>query len=151
MFTDQLCAVSWRGRPKSFVSLMTLYESNYIRLGWLVGDPRRLAGRAVSEVGGDCPLELSVLERAPYTTTVSLSYLFDESGATVRDPGLELRLYHDARLAETTSIGMPRAGLQRVQTRMPRSTDERWSGNMLLNKWLEYCAERGHRFAPAAG
>ena len=102
-------------------------------------------------MGGDCPLELSVLERAPYTTTVSLSYLFDESGATVRDPGLELRLYHDARLAEATRVGMPRAGLQRVHSRMPRSTDERWSGNMLLNKWLEYCAERGHRFAPAAG
>jgi uncharacterized protein YqiB (DUF1249 family) len=130
---------------------MTLYESNYIRLGWIVGDPRRLADHAVSEVGGDCPLELSVLDRAPYTTTVTLSYLFDESGATVRDPGLELRIYHDARLAEATSVGRPHAGLRTVQSRLPRSTDGRWSGNMLLNKWLEYCAERGHRFAPALG
>ena len=22
----------------------------------------------------------------------------------------------------------------------------RWARNVLLNKWLEYCAERGHRF-----
>jgi uncharacterized protein YqiB (DUF1249 family) len=129
---------------------MTLYESNYIRLGWLVGDPRRLADRAVSEVCDDCPLELSVLERAPYTTTAALSYLFDESGETIRDPGLELRIYHDARLAEVTFVGRPQAGLRRVQARLPRSADARWSGNMLLNKWLEYCAERGHRFAPAA-
>jgi uncharacterized protein YqiB (DUF1249 family) len=96
-------------------------------------------------------LELSVLDRAPYTTTVTLSYLFDESGATIRDPGLELRNYHDPRLAEATSVGRPHAGLRSVQSRLPRSTDGRWSGNMLLNKWLEYCAERGHRFAPALG
>jgi len=130
---------------------MTLYESNYIRLGWLVGDSRKLRDRAVSEVKGDCPLELSVLDRAPYTTTLSLTYLFDESGATVRDPGLELRIYHDARLAEATGVGRPHAGLRSVQSRLPGTTDSRWSGNMLLNKWLEYCAERGHRFAPAAG
>jgi uncharacterized protein YqiB (DUF1249 family) len=23
--------------------------------------------------------------------------------------------------------------------------DERWARNMMLNKWLEYCLERGHR------
>jgi uncharacterized protein YqiB (DUF1249 family) len=130
---------------------MTLYESNFIRLGWLAGDTRRLRGSAVSQVEGDCPLELSVLEQAPYTTTLSLSYLFDESGATIRDPGLELRIYHDARLAEVTSVGRPQAGLRSVQSRLPRTGDGRWSGNMLLNKWLEYCAERGHRFAPAVG
>ncbi len=130
---------------------MTLYESNYIRLGWLVDDPRRLADRAVSEVRDDCPLELSVVERAPYTTTVTLSYLFDESGATIRDPGLELRIYHDARLTEVTAVGRPHAGLRHVHSRLPRSADGRWSVNVLLNKWLEYCVERGHRFAPAAG
>jgi uncharacterized protein YqiB (DUF1249 family) len=110
-----------------------------------------LGDSAVSVVDGDSPLELSVLERAPYTMTASLSYLFDESGGLVREPGLELRIYHDARLAEVTSVGRPRAGLRSVQSRLPRTTDGRWSGNMLLNKWLEYCAERGHRFAPVLG
>jgi hypothetical protein len=32
MTVDSLCVTSWRARPVSFVSLMTLYESNYIRL-----------------------------------------------------------------------------------------------------------------------
>lgn len=126
---------------------MTLYESNFIRLGWLVPDPRRLPERAVSTVAGDCPLELAVIERARYTTTATLSYLFDEQGRTVRDPGLEIRVYHDARLAEATAYGATQAGLARVQSRLPRSADRRWMGNMLLNKWLEYCAERGHAFA----
>lgn len=149
MLQEHLCAVSWRARPRSFVGLMTLYESNFIRLGWLVGDLCRLPDRAVSTVAGDCPLELTVVERAPYTTTATLSYLFDEEGRTVRDPGLEVRVYHDARLAEVTAYGATHPGLARVQARLPRTTDRRWAGNMLLNKWLEYCAERGHGFAPS--
>ena len=32
---------------------------------------------------------------------------------------------------------------------MRREMGERWARNMLLNKWLEYCAERGHRFEAA--
>ena len=28
-----------------------------------------------------------------------------------------------------------------------RELHQRWTRNMMLNKWLEYCAERGHRFA----
>jgi len=27
------------------------------------------------------------------------------------------------------------------------SLGERWLRNMLLNKWLDYCVDRGHRFA----
>jgi uncharacterized protein YqiB (DUF1249 family) len=148
MLQDQLCAVSWKAKPRSFVSLMTLYESNYIRLGWLVPDPCRLPDRALSVVEGDNPLELTVLERARYTTTATLSYLFDDDGTTLRDPGLELRVYHDARLAEVTAVGPARAGLARVKSQLPRSANNRWSGNMLLNKWLEYCADRGHGFSP---
>ena len=40
MLADQLCQTSWRAQPGSFVSLMTLYESNFVRLGWLVRDLR---------------------------------------------------------------------------------------------------------------
>ena len=149
MLKEHLCTVSWRARPGSFVSLMTLYESNFIRLGWIVPDPCQLPGRAVSTVAGDIPLELTVVERAPYTTTATLSYLFDEDGCTVRDPGLELRVYHDAKLAEVTGCGPVQAGLARMQAQLPRCADRRWGSNMLLNKWLEYCAGRGHSFAAA--
>ena len=42
MIADQWCETSWRARPGSFVSLMTLYESNFVRLGWLVRDLRSI-------------------------------------------------------------------------------------------------------------
>jgi hypothetical protein len=44
-----------------------------------------------------------------------------------------------------------RAKLCKLAADMPRDRGQRWSCNMLLNKWLEYCAGSGHRFAvPAA-
>ena len=155
MLSDHLCTVSWRARPGSFVSLMTLYESNYIRLGWIVSALRELGESQVSEVGGDCALRLTVLERGPYTTTLSLAYLFEIDGAVLPDPELGVRVYHDARLVE--ALGPARrpahAELRRIHDSAVRANagpgrDGRWARNVMLNKWLEYCAERGHRFAP---
>lgn len=135
---------------------MTLYESNYIRLGWLVGDLRALAGTQRSCVDGDCELKLSVLERGPYTTTVALTYVFAEGDAVVEDPNLEIRVYHDARLAEArTDAPRPtHAALRALRERALREASEealgqRWARNMMLNKWLEYCRDRGHRFGAA--
>ena len=73
MLLDHLCITSWRARPVSFVSLMSLYESNYLRLRALVGDVRRHAlGRVVSSVEGDCDLHLEVLEHAPYLSLIHI-------------------------------------------------------------------------------
>ena len=150
MISDHLCTVSWRARPRSFVSLMTLYESNFIRFGWLVPDLRRISGSMRSVVAGEPELELSVVEQCRYTTTLGMSYLFDDAGGLLRDPELEIRVYHDARLAEAraTSVEPAHPQLRRLSRSLPRDNDRRWSCNMLLNKWLEYCAGTGHRFAP---
>ena len=153
MVTDGLCTISWRARPRSFVSLMTLYESNFIRLGWLVPDLRCLRGSLTSEVAGSPALELSVREQCRYTTTFCMTYLFGDGAERVREPGLEVRVYHDARLAEACGTeARPRhPELRRLAAGVPRDHGQRWSCNMLLNKWLEYCAGTGHRFAaPAA-
>jgi uncharacterized protein len=43
-------------------------------------------------------------------------------------------------------------GLAAIRSRVSATLGERWLRNMLLNKWLDYCMDRGHRFAalPAA-
>lgn len=153
MLSDALCTISWRARPRSFVSLMTLYESNYIRLGWLAPELRRLRGALTSEVPGAPALELSIVEQCRYTTAFQMSYLFSDGGAVTREPGLEVRVYHDARLAEAcgAGAGTSHPGLRSLAAAVPAGRGERWSCNMLLNKWLEFCVESGHRFAaPAA-
>lgn len=153
MVSDDLCAVSWRARPGSFVGLMTLYESNYIRLGRLVGDVRTLTGEHRSRVEGDCDLKLTVLEHGPYTTMLSLTYEFDPTRALPDTPDLEIRVYHDARVAEASAVG-PEAIRHAKRTTALVTAERlgpRWSRNMLLNKWLEYCVDRGHRFGAVHG
>jgi hypothetical protein len=151
MLCDTDLLVSWRARPRSFVALMSLYESNYVRFLRLAGDPARLCGIAVSHVAGDCDLQLSVLEHMPYTSSLGLTYLLSPDTAAGspelvrRMPNLRLRAYHDARLleVESASLALLPGGARRAE----RELRQRWTRNMMLNKWLEYCAERGHRFA----
>jgi uncharacterized protein len=148
MIADQLCQTSWRARPGSFVSLMTLYESNFVRLGWLVSDLRGIDSARVSKSASDCDLHLMPIELSRYTSVFRLTYEFESEQQVLRDPDLEVCVYHDARLAEVRSFrGFQRhMQLARLQSGLKRELDQRWMRNMMLNKWLEYCAERGHRF-----
>jgi uncharacterized protein YqiB (DUF1249 family) len=127
---------------------MTLYESNFVRLGWLVADLRSKLKSAVSRAEADCDLHLIPVELSRYTSVFRLTYEFEVEGSVVRDPDLEVCVYHDARLAEVRSFrGFQRhPHLARLQSGLKRELDQRWARNMMLNKWLEYCAERGHRF-----
>ena len=145
MIADQWCKTSWRARPGSFVSLMTLYESNFVRLGWLVQDLRAVTTRRVSQVASDCDLFLIPLSCALYSV---FRLHTSSTGSPAARPDLEVCVYHDARLAEVRSFrGFQRhPQLSKLQSGLKRELDQRWARNMMLNKWLEYCAERGHRF-----
>ena len=67
-------------RPGSFSGLMTLYESNFIKLSHLIAEfdsfPEAHEVLAVSSSDEDCDLYLAVQRRRPYTTTLKLTYLF---------------------------------------------------------------------------
>jgi uncharacterized protein len=145
---DSLALVSWRARPRSFVALMGLYESNYVRLNWLTTGVAGLQGAHRSVVTGDCDLLLTVIERKPYTSTVNLSYSIAED---LQIPDLRVRVYHDAHLAEAQEWAGTHSQpvLKALRTQAERELDQRWARNVMLNKWLEYCVERGHRFSSA--
>jgi uncharacterized protein len=144
--------VSWRARPRGFVALMSLYESNYLRFLHMAGDPTRLTGTLISRVDGDCELHLAVLEHMPYTSMLTLTYVLPSAanGGFERLPDLSLRAYHDARLLEADQFRQQRPKEHNTRRRDPlqgeRELHQRWTRNMMLNKWLEYCVERGHRF-----
>ena len=154
MFNDTMTLVSWRSRPRSFVALMSLYESNYLRLATLAGSLRQLDGVRLSRVPDDCDLRLSVTERSPYTTSLDLTYLFREPGAGKAEdfttyPDMRVRIYHDAHLVEAqewVQVAGPHEALRRMRSAAERELDQRWARNTMLNKWLEYCIDRGHGF-----
>jgi uncharacterized protein len=130
---------------------MSLYESNYLRLASLAGDLRQLADVRVSRVPEDCDLRLTVTERSPYTTSLDLTYLFverdgDEAGSLTTYPDMRVRVYHDARLVEAQEWATQHEHetLRRLRGAAERELDQRWARNTMLNKWLEYCIDRGH-------
>lgn len=148
VLTDEMIQVSWRAKPGNFVSLMTLYESNYIRLCRLVPRWDSIAGKHVSAVTGDCSLYLRVDDRSRYTTTLTLTYLFATPSGEAADPDLQIRVYHDARLAEALNSARwhQHETLVSIRSQLRNDAGDRWVRNMMLNKWLDYCVERRHRF-----
>lgn len=133
-------------KPRSFAGLMTLYESNYIRLRQLIGRLDALPDRLRSELEGEPPLSLAVVERCRYTTTVQMTYWFATEKGPVSDPDLLVRLYHDAGMAEVRSChnGRRHRLLRRFSCPRPGEIAQRWAANMMLHKWLEYCLDRHH-------
>jgi len=133
-------------RPNSFIGLMSLYESNYLRLHRLIPELDRLDGYYRSRVAGDCDLHVEILQRSRYTITLSLSYFFYEDDVRVADPDMKIRAYLDGRLAEAMSYcGENRhEELRRLLRAHRGELDARWRRNIVLNKWLDFLCDQGH-------
>jgi uncharacterized protein YqiB (DUF1249 family) len=99
-------------------------------------------------VADDCDLRLSVNERSPYTTSLDLTYLFAAESGISTYPDMRVRIYHDARLVEAQEWATQHdhQGLRALRGMAERELDQRWARNTMLNKWLEYCIDRGHGF-----
>jgi uncharacterized protein YqiB (DUF1249 family) len=133
-------------RPGSFVGLMSLYESNFLRLNQLVPELDRLDGYFQSRVAGDCVLHLEILQRSRYTVTLSLSYFFYDEDVRVADPDMKVRVYLDGHLAEAMSFcGEHRhSELRRLSREHRNALGARWRRNIVFNKWLDYLIDQGH-------
>jgi hypothetical protein len=134
-------------RPGSFTGLMTIYESNFLKLNQLTAGFTTVARGSISSTARDCDLHMTLLKREPYTTTMKLTYWFVEpDGSTVPDPDLTVRVYHDARLVEAVA-GRDQHHHQKLKElalRAASELDRRWRINMMLNKWLDYLLDVGH-------
>jgi len=136
---------------RTFPGLMALYESNYRRFERLAPEVDLPFDAAVSNSELDRPLHLRVLERCRYTTTVHLTYWFDEEEDLRPDPDLRIRLYRDAQLAEAVhcDIHSRYAAMAGNELAGGAALNEQWPRNLLLNKWLAFCLMNGHGFAAA--
>ena len=146
MLPDYLLVPETILKPKSFVGLMSLYESNYLRLLQLIPELNRLDGCFRSRVAGNCDLHVEILERSRYTVTMSLSYLFDEEGERIADPDMKVRVYLDGQMAESMTFfgDLRHAEFTRLSRSHRGQLDGRWRRNIILNKWLEYLMDQGH-------
>jgi uncharacterized protein len=133
-------------RPNSFVGLMALYESNFLRLLQLIPEIGRLDGCFRSRVAGDCDLFVEIIETSRYTVTLSLTYHLPTDEGLLTDPDITVRVYLDGQQAEVLAIGEKHRheALRRLVFEHREELDRRWRFNIVLNKWLDYLYDQGH-------
>jgi uncharacterized protein YqiB (DUF1249 family) len=146
MLVDSLLVPECIYRPGTFTGLMTLYESNYIKLQQLAAALEWPGDVFISCSPRDKDLHAEIIRREPYTTTLRLTSWFSDRSGLAADPDLVVRIYHDARLVEAVSSGEAHrhAKLRELARGNGADLDRRWRLNMLLNKWLDYLFEVGH-------
>lgn len=135
-------------QPRNLAGLIDIYESNYHRIMRLVPEIDEMQGTTVSRVAGALDLYLTVLERFKYTTTIALTYQFEDQEEPIAEPNARIRVYHDVRVVEVLSHHRRRRRqtmLRWQQGRMPE-LDRKWEMNRFLQKWLGFCLRQGHIF-----
>lgn len=151
MLPNVFCSRIRSPDSQTFAGLMELYEANYIQLRRLCPGLGQLSRVGCSRVEGALDLHLHLIERCKYTTTIGLTYHFQDSLERIKpEPNLKVRVYHDARQAEVLSRSSRRSGIEVKACGLSRKNSElsvRWSLNRFLYKWLGYCYYQGHRFA----
>ena len=131
--------------PVDFVSLMDMYEDNFIKLRKLIPGIEQIQDSRVSISEGHLNLHLKIVERSKFTTTLKLSYCFTEDGNSKLEPNLKIRIYHDAGLAEVMS-GKLHHGRLVLENLPSNALKEKWKLNRFLYKWLKYCLRQKHSF-----
>lgn len=144
-----------RTRERYRVDLLELQsacEANYVRLMRLLPDMRNQPDtRRIAMSQGDRllgVLVLNVTETCPYTTTVQISQ--QDCLPWLPVPQMDVRVYHDARMAEVISAEHARRfrGIYNYPNAQMHQPDEKNQLNLFLGEWLGHCLACGHELEP---
>ena len=126
--------------PNTFVGLMSLYESNYIKLNHLFPKIKQYDAdwSIKSPFGND--IHLGISKKTKYTMIISMTYSFEESEIIEYEPNLIIKVYFDSCSAEVISIGKlsKKSKLRDITYQNKNIINELWRRNIILNKWLDY-------------
>ena len=128
--------------------LGALCEANYVRFLKLLPDEQAGIERIfIVEQGQDrqARVRLLVEERHRYTTMLRVVQE-GISPSWIQPPIMQVRLYHDANMAEVLSYQNEHRFDGRYQYPNPqmRLPDEKLQLNRFLADWLEHCLHHGH-------
>lgn len=139
-------------RP-NLVSLMRLCANNYMLLLKVLADKKQLGEQRLFFVSDFLSYRVTVKEVTRYTSVVcfeqtSLSSSLKNLPLVVAaglTPRMDIRLYHDARMAEVLYT----QDIRQVKPRYPypnnhmHQQDEKQQINQFLNEWLHLCLDLG--------
>ena len=126
--------------PNSFVGLMTLYESNYIKLNYLFPKIRQYdTDRSIKSFFGN-DIHLGINKKTKYTMIISMTYSFEEIDIIEYEPNLTIKIYFDSRSAEVIGVGKlnKKSRLRDITYQNKNIINHLWRRNIVLNKWLDY-------------
>lgn len=132
--------------PSRFSWLMGLYAENYHRLARLFAPQDLAIGTYISSLDDGLDVRLDVLERHRYTLDLHLTYCFIDSETGESAPSAQLRMYHDAHMAEVIDCRADRRFARAIDPRRPARSifQQRVRMSSFLNRWVEHLAEQGH-------
>ncbi|RUO62892.1 hypothetical protein SAMN06297229_2399 [Pseudidiomarina planktonica] len=127
-------------------ALQRLAARNYVALQRLLPQSNAVGAKRQVRVSEHLLFEVEIKEAAPFTTIVQIKQERSSwSYPTALEADIEVRLYHDARLAEVTSSN----GISRLQARYEtpnpnmHEADEKRQVNKFLAEWLQLCLQQG--------
>ena len=139
-------------KPKRYVPDLTvlsaLGQANYARLQKLVKDDEvgtNLTYRVSSGSHSGQRLSVKIEEIHRYTTMVRVAQ-GDQVGRWLAPPVMQVRMYHDARMAEVVGFQNEtvREGRYDYPNDKMHQPDEKTQLNRFLADWLEHCLKFGH-------
>ena len=130
-------------------AFISLCDANYAKLMRLLPmlekQNHRSFGLSRNEHDLGC-ITISVLERCKYTTMLSIEQVVSPAIDLLSVPYMQVRLYHDASMAEVMSfqgISALKSSYQYPNKHMHQK-DEKALCNEFLADWLSYCLKFGH-------
>ena len=132
---------------KSF-SLEQICETNYHKLIRLIPELSSIKQNAIGYASGKPALHIEIIEKAPYTLTLLLSYCFSMKPENLLEPAVKIRVYLDARLVEVLRDHV-RPDVRRAfqdPGQIHDIMDYKWSLNYFLEKWLNHCLQTDYQF-----
>jgi len=147
MFNDSRIVLPKFSEQGSFASLMSLYESNYLRIQAFM--PTAHKDNTIQQrvwQNDECSVVFKLSEKTKYTQLIEIEEcLMSESnlGSQVLEQKFTVRVYSDAQVATVIYSVHPKHeyhvnGLAIDDKRIAKL----WRQNIFFNKWLAYLAER---------
>lgn len=130
-----------------------LYEDNYRKLVIMLPDIDCFEHVTLSSENHVVTVAVDVIERTKYTVLVELNTHYDGSRAYVGEmsyllqPSMQVRIYHDAQVAEVLSV----QGKRRIRSHYdyPNKSmftpDEKQQGNKMLFEMLSFCGRNKYK------
>ena len=120
--------------------LQAVCEANYARLLRLLPDCDTTDLTYTFKVKGNGAYRITILDSSRYTSTIHFEQIGKSVPAYLR-PAMDVRLYHDAQMAEVLSsqrVGAIKASYQYPNIKM-HQPNEKEMINHFLSEWLGFC------------